>query len=64
MDDDVRKVKGIEPERIGKYYVRVDGKEYLIKQVVALALNVPKISFTSMDAYRILEKLGFKVYVR
>jgi len=64
MENILKSIRNIEPEPVGKYYVRIDGREYPIKQVISIALNIPKISFTSMDAYRILTKLGFKVYQR
>jgi hypothetical protein len=62
MEDVINSMKGVEPEPIRRHYVKIDGKEYPIKQVVAGTLRIARISFTSMDAYRILTKLGFSVY--
>jgi len=55
---------GEEPEgatQKHRYYVKIGNNEYPIKQVITKALRLPKASFTSMDAYRILERLGFKI---
>jgi hypothetical protein len=57
----VKAMKNIEPERISKYYVEIHDKKYPIKQVIAQTLKVPIISFTSMDAYNILNRLGFEI---
>lgn len=54
-------LKGCESWPVTKYFVEVDGHRYPIKQVIATVCGIPPISFTSMDAYRILEKLGYKV---
>ena len=64
MKDVLAALRSVEPEPIRRYYVIVDGKMYPIKQVVSVALNIPRIAFTSMDAYRILRKLGFEVRQR
>jgi len=61
--DIVERMKGKEPGDIDKYYVVLEGKKYPIKQVIEVVCGIPLIGFTSMDAYRILEKLGFKIGV-
>lgn len=54
-------VKGSTPKPISKYYVEIDGQRYPIKQVLAMVSNIPLIGFTSLDAYRVLNKLGFEI---
>lgn len=54
-------VKGNKPGPINKYYVEIDSQRYPIKQVLATVCDIPPISFTSVDAYRILDRLGFKI---
>jgi len=61
--DIVERMKGKEPDDIDKYYVVLEGRKYPIKQVIEEVCGIPLIGFTSMDAYRILEKLGFKIGV-
>lgn len=46
-----------------KYFVETDGKKYPAKKVVARALSIPVISFTTGEAYRLLDRLGFRVLV-
>lgn len=54
-------VKGKTPRTIKAYYVVISGKQFPIKQPIELAFKLPAIAFTSMDAYRILTKLGFEI---
>ena len=56
-----RAIRGQRPEPVVKYSVEIDGQRYPIKQVIEIACNVPRVSFTSMDAFRILDKLGFNI---
>lgn len=44
-----------------KYYVRIEGQRYPIKQLLAGATGLDKIQFTAQYAHRILTKLGFLV---
>jgi hypothetical protein len=60
-DDFVKALKGVQPGRIQKYSVEVNGIDYPIRQVVALTMRRPTIEFTSHDAYRILQKYGFTI---
>lgn len=63
-EDIIKAVEAVDPEPLigkRKYYVEINDKQYPIKQVVGLVLNLPRIAFTAMDAYRILIKLGFEV---
>jgi len=63
-EDIIKSVKDSEPEPLTgkrKYYIEIEGKRYPIKQVIGLVTGLPRIAFTAMDAYRILNKLGFEV---
>ncbi len=51
---------GVEPENITKYSVEIGGRHYPVKQAIGVGLGVERLSFTTMDAFRILRKLGFK----
>lgn len=44
-----------------KYFVKLHGRNYPIKQVVQLFSNLSSAVFTSQDAHRILSRLGFNV---
>lgn len=59
--DVVGGMRGEQPKRINKYYVLVNGREYPIKQVIEKVCGLHAVEFTSADAHRILEKLGFEV---
>jgi len=50
--DVVKSMKNVEPEPI----------KNPVKQVITQTIGIPKISFTSMDAYNILRRLGFKIF--
>ena len=43
-------------------YVVIDGKKFPPKGLLAIASGVPTSKFTTNQAERVLEKLGFKVY--
>ena len=58
----IKAVEGKEPRLIKSYYVDIEGRQYPIKQALQLTLRLPAIAFTSMDAYRLLDKLGFEIY--
>lgn len=60
-DDFIKAMKGVEPGRIQKYSTIVGGKRYPIRQVLASTTKLPAIAITSQDAYRVLERFGFKV---
>lgn len=47
------------PRRIDKYKVAIDGVEFPPKQVLELLTGIEPINFTTMDAQRILKKLGY-----
>jgi hypothetical protein len=52
-------VKNETPRRIDKYEVEIAGVKFPPKQVLELLTKVQSINFTTMDAQRILKKLGF-----
>ena len=55
------RLKRVEPKTVTKYQVRINGKAYPPKQALAAAIGKPVANFTTMDATRILSKLGFEV---
>jgi hypothetical protein len=68
MEVTKEKVEGalrkMEPEPLKgrmKYYVEYEGRRYPIKQVISVATGLPKVSFTTMHAYKVLRELGFEV---
>src|SRR5271157_2630574 len=52
-------VKNHIPRRIDKYKVAINGEEFPPKQVLELLTGIEPINFTTMDAQRVLKKLGF-----
>jgi 5-methylcytosine-specific restriction protein B len=50
------------PERIGKYGVIINGKEFPIRQALAKATGTSKIEWNTTHAYQILRKLGFELH--
>ena len=48
------------PRRIEKYQVSVDGRQFPPKQVLERLTGVEPINFTTMDAQRILNRLGYR----
>jgi len=57
-------MKEVEPNMIQTYYVLIEKKHFPVKQVIRIVLGIPLIAFTSLDAYRLLDKLGFEIGVR
>lgn len=60
--DVVKSMRNGDPEPIRRHFVKIDNREFPVKQVITQTIDIPKISFTSMDAYNILRKLGFKIF--
>lgn len=54
-------MQGTVPQPIARYHVAVGGQSYPPKQVLAQVTGLPAIAFTTQDAYRILNRLGFAV---
>ena len=57
------KLRAISPEVGGKvkYFVKIGGKQFPVKQVLSQVLNLPRAGFTTPDAYSILQRLGFEI---
>jgi 5-methylcytosine-specific restriction enzyme B len=53
------RLAGVVPESVRKYVVEIAGTRYPVKQAVSIGLGLPRASFQSQEAYRILRKLGF-----
>ena len=53
----------VEPERVTKYGVEIHGQEYPVLQVIAAASGIPKIEWSTVNAYRILQKMGFEILI-
>lgn len=63
-EDVLNNTKDLVPEEFDgryRYYVELHGKKYPAKQAVQSATGLAKSEFISMDATRILKKLGFNV---
>ena len=52
----------LEPKAIDKYWVEIEGRRLPPKQIVSQLLDLPLVSFTTMDATRVLTAAGFKVH--
>ena len=59
----VKKLAEVKPEVTGraKYYIKIDNKEFPIKQALAVVFGVARIEIQSVDAYRVLKNLGFDI---
>ena len=56
-----RAVAKVEPRPTEKYAVMIGSRAYPPKQLIEAALHLPPMAFTTMDAQRILGRLGFEV---
>ena len=54
-----RKMKGVGPEPIREHVVEIGGVPYPPKQVLARLTGWERTSFTTMEAQRVLTRLGF-----
>ncbi len=54
------RMRGVEPEEIRKHVVEMLGTVYPPKQVFGTVARRPRTSFTTMEAQRVLTKLGFR----
>jgi hypothetical protein len=52
-------LRNIEPDRIQKHFVEIDGRRLPVKQAVSVGLGVPRASFDSGKAITALRRLGF-----
>lgn len=58
-DEVMSKMRMVEPEPIREHTVEIDGTAYPPKQVLAEVTGWPRQSFTTMEANRVLLRLGF-----
>jgi 5-methylcytosine-specific restriction protein B len=49
-----------QPEAITKYVVEIGGRRFPVKQAVAVGVGIPVASFTTHQAFRLLQKLGYE----
>lgn len=54
------RMRGVEPESIQKHAVEVNGLDYPPKQVLAVMTGWSRTSYTTMEAQRVLRRLGFQ----
>jgi hypothetical protein len=57
--DVVLKMRNVEPEPIRDHLVEIVNTEFPIKQVMAVVTGWDRQSFTTMEANRVLNRLGF-----
>jgi hypothetical protein len=60
MDEVLTKMHDIRPEPIRKHLVEISNVEFPPKQVLAIVAGWDRQSFTTMEANRVLTRLGFK----
>ncbi len=53
----------VTPHRVTKYGVEINGQEYPVRQVLAIATGTPEIEWSTTNAYRLLQKLGFEIHI-
>jgi hypothetical protein len=56
-----RAVAKVEPRSTEKYAVMIGERAFPPKQLIEVSLHLPPMAFTTMDAQRILTRLGFEV---
>lgn len=56
-------MKEVAPQRVIKYGVVIHGQEYPVRQVLAVATRTPEIEWSTTNAYRLLQKLGFEILI-
>lgn len=54
-------LRDVPPETIRSHAVRIDGLLYPAKQAVAAATGLDRLDFTTVNARRVLQRLGFEV---
>ena len=54
-----QRMSQVEPEPIREHLVEVDGRVFPPKQVLAVVTDWDRTSYTTMEAQRVLAKLGF-----
>lgn len=58
-EDVKRTMRGVAPEQIREHVVEVSDEQYPPKQVIAMVTGWGRQTFTTMEAQRVLAKLGF-----
>jgi hypothetical protein len=58
-DEVIRSMRGVEPEPIREHVVVIDDNAFPPKQVLAQATGWGRRTFTTMEALRVLKRLGF-----
>jgi hypothetical protein len=58
-DEVIGGMRGVQPEPIREHFVEVDGTAFPPKQVLAHVTGWDRLSFTTMEATRVLIRLGF-----
>jgi hypothetical protein len=61
-DQVCRRVRGVEPEPVHQYGVRIEGTLYPVKQAFEAATGIARRAFTSQTARRHLAALGFAYF--
>ncbi|HVX69715.1 MAG TPA: hypothetical protein VHA79_08505 [Mycobacteriales bacterium] len=59
MEEVAHKMRGVQPEPIREHIVEMFGTVYPPKQVLATVTGWDRQSFTTMEAQRVLSKVGF-----
>lgn len=58
-DEVIRRMRGVEPEPVREHLVEIAGTAYPPKQVLETATEWNRRSFTSLEAVRVLTRVGF-----
>ena len=53
----------VTPGRVTKYGVVIRGQEYPVLQMMAMATGIPKNEWSTINAYRVLQKLVFEILI-
>ncbi len=59
MDEVIRKMRNVRPEPIREHMVDISGVEFPPKQVLEQVSGFNRRSYTTMEANRVLRRLGF-----
>lgn len=57
----IGKVKGVAPSSIQTHAVEIEGTDYPVKEVFALATGLDVLDFNTNQARNVLKRLGFTV---
>jgi hypothetical protein len=60
-DEVERSVINLAPKQGEKYFIKIGDRRYPPKQILAESLRLSPMAFTTLDANRILRKLGFEI---